>query len=75
MDARLQIEEGIAHLKPILASAGRAIDVVEVATPKAVIRLSGFCGGCACSDSYKQGLRDLIAERCPELTDISFIEV
>ncbi|MEK7451946.1 MAG: NifU family protein [Patescibacteria group bacterium] len=72
---KVLLEKRLEHLKPILASAGRSIDVLSVETPRATFRLSGFCCGCACSSSYKDGITDLVKEICPEITDINFEEV
>ncbi len=69
------LEKRLEHLKPILASAGRSIEVISIASPVVTFRLSGFCGGCQCSSSYKEGLHDLAQEVCPELTEIIFEEV
>jgi len=74
MDAKEQLESRLTHLKLILDSAGRAIEVVQVETPAVTFRVSGFCGGCGCADSYKESLRELVADTCPELTQITFIE-
>ena len=62
------------HLKPILDAAGRSIEVVEVDVSKVVFRVAGFCSGCACGSSYRESLEELVADTCPELTDIFFIE-
>ena len=71
---RADIDVKLAQLKPVLASANRAIEIVEWNTPKAVIKVTGFCGGCDCAGSYMDGMRDLVAEYCPEMTEIVFIE-
>ncbi|OGL62215.1 hypothetical protein A3C09_02380 [Candidatus Uhrbacteria bacterium RIFCSPHIGHO2_02_FULL_47_44] len=69
------LEKRLEHLKPILASAGRSIEVLSVEVPSATFRLSGFCGGCACSTSYREGIMDLVKETCPEITEINFEEI
>lgn len=74
MDYREKLEARLTHLKPILAAGGRAIEVTEVDAPKVTFTVSGFCSGCACSSSYKESLQELVADTCPELTDIHFIE-
>lgn len=68
------LESQLASLKPVLDSAKRAIEVVERDGSKIVFKLTGFCGGCACSSSYKDGLQDLVAEHCPEYTAVEFVE-
>lgn len=64
----------LTSLKPVLDSAERSIEVASNDAPKIVFKLAGFCGGCACSSSYKDGLMDLVAEHCPEYTVVEFIE-
>lgn len=71
---REQVMEKIESLKPVLGAAGRSIEIIALEDRKAIFKLSGFCGGCACSSSYMDGLRDLVAEYCPDITDIQFIE-
>ena len=74
MDHKEVLEARLTHLKPILKAAGRAILVEEVNAPSVTFRVSGFCSGCACSSSYKESLVELVADTCPELTDVQFIE-
>ncbi|OGL95602.1 hypothetical protein A2348_01780 [Candidatus Uhrbacteria bacterium RIFOXYB12_FULL_58_10] len=64
----------LASLKPVLDSANRSVGVASSDAPKIVFRLEGFCGGCGCSASYKEGLADLVAEHCSEYTVVEFIE-
>ena len=65
MTLQQQIETKLADLKPILASAGKGIELVECTEEKAIVKLSGFCDSCACSESYKEGMEDLIRMSCP----------
>jgi Fe-S cluster biogenesis protein NfuA len=74
MDVKEKLEARLTHLKPILAAGGRSIEVVSVDVPSVTFRVSGFCSGCACSSSYKEGLEELVADTAPELTDIHFVE-
>ncbi len=74
MSSLAPLEEKLATLKPILDSAGRAIRIVDSVAPKMTFELQGFCGGCACSSSYKEGLQDLVSELAPEYTQVEFIE-
>ena len=69
------LEKRLEHLKPILSAAGRSIEVIAVDSPNAIFRLTGFCNGCDCSSSYKDGIRDLVKETCPDITEIIFDEV
>lgn len=69
-----QLVDQLASLKPVLDSAERSIEIVSSDAPTITFKLVGFCGGCACSSSYKEGLQDLVAEHCPEFTAVEFIE-
>ncbi len=74
MDHKHLLESKLVHLKPILEAGGRSIDVVSVNNPSVTFRVKGFCSGCACSSSYEEGLRDLVKDTCPDLTEIIFVE-
>ncbi len=69
-----KIEAKLTHLQPILKSAGRTIAVDSIKENSITFLIKGFCSGCACSSSYKEGLEELVASTCPELTEIKFIE-
>lgn len=64
----------LATLKPVLDSANRSIEIASAEAPTIVFKISGFCGGCECSGSYKEGLQDLVKEHCPEMENVEFIE-
>ena len=64
----------LATLRPVLDSAGRSIEILSADAPTIVFKIIGFCGGCECSGSYKEGLQDLVAEHCPEMTVVEFQE-
>lgn len=74
MSHREKLEAGLVHLKPILDSAGRSIEILEIAPPKVTIKVAGFCSGCDCSNSYKEALQDFVGNNCPDLTEVQFVE-
>lgn len=74
MDYKSLLESKLVHLKPILEAGNRSIEVIEVSEPFVTFRVKGFCSGCACSSSYKEGLEELVQNTCPELTEIKFVE-
>ncbi len=74
MNTKEMLEAALAPSKPMLTSAGRAIEVVEVTPTSVTFKLAGFCGGCECSGSYKEGLCDMVQANCPEIKDVQFIE-
>jgi Fe-S cluster biogenesis protein NfuA len=69
------IETSLADLQPMLASAGRAVCVKEANDTSCVIELRGFCGDCACSATYMDGIQELLQEKMPQLKDIQFVQV
>ena len=69
------IQAQLDTLKPVLDSAERAIEIVSAEGTTITFKLSGFCGGCECSGSYKEGLQDLVKEHCPEYSVVEFVEV
>lgn len=68
------LQEQLDSLKPVLDTAGRAISIVSAAGETITFKLVGFCNGCECSGSYKEGLQDLVREHCPEYSIVEFIE-
>ena len=74
MEQREKLEARLAHLRPILAAGGKAIEIISIESPKVVFAVKGFCSGCECSTSYREGLEELVRDTCPELTDICFAE-
>jgi Fe-S cluster biogenesis protein NfuA len=74
MDLKKYIEDSLAPLSPVLKEAGKSIEVSLCEPPKVVFQLTGFCGGCECSSSYKDGLRELVLGNCPEITDVQFVD-
>lgn len=58
-----QIQAILASLKPMLATHGKDIRVVEANGRKVKLSLTGFCGDCGCSQDYVDGLKDMLAEK------------
>ncbi len=68
------LQEQLDSLKPVLATAGRSIEILSAVGETITFKITGFCGGCECSGSYKEGLQDLVREHCPEYVNVEFIE-
>lgn len=75
MNVQETLESSLAHLKPMLDAAGRAIEVKEATDTSCTIVLKGFCGDCACSGSYMEGIEEILAEQAPQVKEIKFIQV
>jgi Fe-S cluster biogenesis protein NfuA len=67
------IESALSDLQPMLAAAGRNIRIKESTDTSCVIELSGFCGDCACTQSYMEGIQELLNEKAPQITNIQFV--
>ena len=68
------LTDALADIKPMLAASGRAVAIKDVSADRCVIELTGFCEGCSCSESYKEGIQDLVREHAPELKEIEFTQ-
>lgn len=69
------IEESLQDLAPMLATAGRAVRVVSASDSECAIELKGFCGDCACVDSYKEGIEELVREKAPTIQSVTFTTI
>ncbi|MFA5936037.1 MAG: NifU family protein [Patescibacteria group bacterium] len=68
MNSREQVDTIVAHLKPMLATHGKDVSVIEATDEKIRLGLTGFCGGgCGCSSDYVEGLKEMMAEQFPDL--------
>lgn len=56
----------LKDMTPLLAAGGKKVEIVSASAEKVVVRLAGFCGGgCGCSESYQDGVRDLVLQHAP----------
>ena len=74
MELKSLIESALTDIEPMLRAAGRAVSVKEATDDRCVIELKGFCGDCACSGSYMEGIEELVREKMPNIKDIQFIQ-
>lgn len=74
MDVREKLESTLQGLKPVLDAAGRTITVRSLDGKVCVVELGGFCGGCACSSTYKEGIEELVQGVAPDMK-VEFVEV
>lgn len=65
------IDTILSQLKPMLATHGRDITVLESSDKKVKLGLTGFCGGCGCSTDYVEGLKEMLGEQFPD-TEFEF---
>jgi Fe-S cluster biogenesis protein NfuA len=69
------IEDSLKDISPMLAAAGRSVHVLSANETECAIELRGFCGDCACVDSYKEGIEVLVREKVPNIQSVSFTAV
>jgi Fe-S cluster biogenesis protein NfuA len=69
------LDLALRDIQPMLTAAGRSVRLKEASETACVIELAGFCGDCACSSSYMEGIETMIRERAPEVTLIEFVVV
>jgi Fe-S cluster biogenesis protein NfuA len=50
------------------------VAVKEASDTHCVVELKGFCGDCACSGSYMEGIQDLVREKIPSIKNIEFVQ-
>ena len=69
------ITASLADVAPMLAAAGRSVHVLSANDTECSIELRGFCGDCACVDSYKEGIEALVREQAPTIQSVTFTTV
>ena len=57
----------LADIKPLLQQGGKDIVLVEAREQYARFRLDGFCSGCGCGESYRDGIREMLQTKMPDL--------
>lgn len=75
MNVSSLIESALTDVEPMLRAAGRSIAVKEASNERCVIELKGFCGDCACSSSYMEGIEELVREKIPSMKQVEFVQV
>ena len=76
VDHNSPVEERIktvfdTEINPALASHGGSVELLEVKGPRAFVKLSGGCQGCASSAAtLKQGIEVRIKEVAPEILEV-----
>lgn len=71
-----RVEEALASVRPMLASHGGDVQLVEVLPPDGVsVRFLGACESCPASAlTFIAGVKAAIAARCPEITRIDQVK-
>lgn len=75
MTTKELIEQSLEDIRPMLAAAGREIVVSEATDTSCVIEMAGFCGDCACTESYQEGIQEILEQKAPHITSVQFRKV
>lgn len=60
------IQSILDTLKPMLATHGKDVSLVEADDQNIKLSLTGFCGDCGCSQDYVDGLKEMLGEQFPD---------
>ena len=56
----------LEDIRPLLKQGGKEILLLEVTPDRARFRLEGFCSGCGCGASYRDGIREMLTKKIPD---------
>ncbi len=59
------IRDVLKDIQPLLQQGGKDIVLLEATENRARFRLEGFCSGCGCGDSYRDGIRETLMAKMP----------
>ena len=74
MNANEALKDTLEGLKPMLDAADREINIMSATDTSCIIELKGFCEGCDCTQNYVEGIQEILAEKAPQVKDITFIQ-
>ena len=66
-----RVDRALASVRPMLASHGGDVDLVDIAPPRVTVRFTGACDGCPSSAmTFHAGVKQAIEDACPEITEV-----
>lgn len=66
-----RLETALSSIRPMLASHGGDVRLVNVAPPVVEVQFIGACDGCSASAlTFHAGVKKAVQDACPEITDI-----
>jgi nitrite reductase/ring-hydroxylating ferredoxin subunit/Fe-S cluster biogenesis protein NfuA len=66
-----RVELALEGIRPMLASHGGDVELIEVNPPAVKVRFMGACDGCPASAlTFHAGVKKAVQDACPEITDI-----
>lgn len=60
-----RVEKILGDITPMLKVQGKDIRIVSADEAKIKLAMTGFCGGCGCSDDYLEGLNEMLQTEFP----------
>lgn len=70
-----RVETALASVRPVLASHGGDVRLVNVAPPAIEVQFTGACDGCAASTlTFHAGVKKAVLDACPEITDVVHVK-
>lgn len=70
-----RVENALASIRPMLASHGGDVELVNVEPPAIDVRFTGACDGCPASVlTFHAGVKKAVQDVCPEITEIRQIK-
>jgi len=66
-----RVENALQGVRPMLASHGGDVELVEVDPPSIQVRFTGACDGCSASAlTFHAGVKKAVEDACPEITQV-----
>jgi len=70
-----RVAGALASVRPLLASHGGDVELVDLAPPRLVLRLVGSCGGCPSSEvTLRLAVERAVLEAAPEIEAVELAE-
>lgn len=66
-----RVETALESVRPLLASHGGGVELINIAPPAIEVRFTGSCDACAASAlTFHAGVKKAVEAACPEITEI-----
>ena len=66
-----RVEAALDGVRPLLASHGGNVTLVDVSPPRVEVEMTGACGACGSSAlTLRAGVEKAIRDACPEITEV-----
>jgi Fe-S cluster biogenesis protein NfuA/nitrite reductase/ring-hydroxylating ferredoxin subunit len=70
-----RVQTALDQVRPMLASHGGDVELIEIAPPAIAVRFLGACDGCPASAlTFHAGVKKAVQDACPEITEVRQIK-